>query len=151
MTDRQYHVDPDTIPEHWHYATGLTTHGAGVGDGKFASVTDVFDLAVELAGELERAEEFLQEGMGICADEEDAELLLREYNRLRVVEDALLHLTNFPRQRKMAFWADRQGELADKILRYVETYFPLVISHNESLWAWLCTAGQGCEHWREEQ
>jgi hypothetical protein len=120
-------------------------------DDPYPSVTDVFDLAAELAQELGEAEEFLSEGMGICADEGDAQTLLEEFKRLRVVEGHATYLGNIERQRKMAFWADKEQLLMGRALDYIIDAFPVVISHNSHLEAWRCQAGQECEHWREEQ
>lgn len=141
----------ETIPPHWHYATGLIGYGADGSNGTFPSVTNVFDLVAELTDDLQDREEFLQEAMDVCAENDDAGELLKEYRRLKGVQDALVQLECFPRQRKMAFWADKQDRLERKIQAYILGTFPLVVWHNSHLEVWLCLAGQACEHWREEQ
>lgn len=141
----------ETIPPHWHYATALKGGYSPGTDDPYPSVTDVFELAEELAEELAKAEEFLLEGMGVCAEYGDAQGLLKEYKRHVVVDNARIHLASVERQRKLAFWADKQAQLAGSVLLYLEANFPLAISHNSLLEAWRCEADQKCEHWREEE
>jgi hypothetical protein len=135
------------IPPHWHYATAMPGYSSNA--ETIPSVTDVFDLATELAQELGKWEEFLREGMGICAEHDDAKGLLKEYKRLAVVETAAIVLGNIAKQRTMAFWADKEDRLAGNVLTFIGENFPLVVSHNNSLEVWRCDHAE-CEHWRGE-